>query len=253
MPEGSKEVSASLATIFAGIGEFFGFFDMSFFVAGASILGAAGYWAYFISHEDLNGLNSALGIGGLIIGSYVLGLVAFAMGRPIRRSLVTPVLNWSRSLKGRSCPTFGDLLENHGITEMPMFSGYRERDGKRALMYFMWAEVRKAPELVGAHRFLNRFWVMAAVFDGIALSLWVWAYVLIRVYNVFGENGYLWAICACIVASIFCFGRAESYDRNGLEEFVGSFKNYLLSGQIRTVVTATGPTSDSEHSFVGAE
>src|SRR5438477_2603680 len=94
--DAGKDVTEALKSLIARIGDIFGVFDLSFFVAGAVCLGALVFGTYIgigdrlFEHVNLKDL-SGLEIAAVIIACYVLGLVCFAIGRPIHWRI------WSRS------------------------------------------------------------------------------------------------------------------------------------------------------------
>lgn len=111
-------------------------------------------------------------ISALLISCYVAGLVCFAVGRWIR-------MGWRwRSAEQNFYNWFVDVLDGHGPGESDLVADYlvrRKARGDWRLYVRLWAQVRQSPALATSFSLLRRYWVMAATYDGVAMSLVVWA------------------------------------------------------------------------------
>jgi hypothetical protein len=224
-------------------------FDLSFFISGAVVMAAL---LQFFGPLDkaLDQLEGA-GVFGLVLGSYVLGLVCFAVGRPVRTMLERKRARradhelFHRALlqQGLGVPGGpGEALRRyfgHGVEV--------EDPAVRMAMYTrMWAHVRCYPELQQSFSLLNRYWVLSASYDGLAIAAFVW---LLPVWQKVGQQGTLagvgWAglwTVAIFVALAACWHRAREYKRYQIEEIVATVAHWLsLVG--RRELEGVGPAS----------
>jgi hypothetical protein len=117
-----------------------------------------------VSLPELTGWKSVFAI---LIGSYVSGLLCFAAGRWLRMG----------ERKGKDendlDDRFRNILTAHGLTEIDVFKDYLERKprGIWRLYIRLWAEARHSKELSPSLLHLNRYWVMAATYDGLTVAL----------------------------------------------------------------------------------
>lgn len=162
----SKEVTGGIRSVFDRIGEFFNLFDLSFFVSGAATFAAVVYW--FLQQETklaLAQLPQWVYVVGLAIACYICGLLSFASGR-----FVTA---WFR--RKQLLALVKDTLAGHGIQV-----GAYVDDNKHVRLYErLWVEVRQQQKHVISFSLLRRYWVMAATYDGVAISCLVWTVVLV--------------------------------------------------------------------------
>src|SRR4051812_35703921 len=179
--EASKDVAEALKSLLARIGDIFGVFDLSFFVAGAVCLGALLFAAYIfhgsapfkeISFKEWGGLQ----IAAIILSCYVLGLVCFTAGRKAHSIIdlwgdrYSGLHGMLRDYKLHDHYDHGNRLQPRTET-----SAMSPEDKKRArkeihrraeLLYTrLWAEARQSPGLAPSFNLLMRYWVMAAMCD----------------------------------------------------------------------------------------
>jgi hypothetical protein len=232
--EGTAE---GLGRVLARIGEFFHLFDLSFFVAGATALGAIVFRCYVQGFRDSSMFSGVVGVGATIIAAYVLGLICFATGRPFRR---WPG-DWrrrrqeSQAIQEKQGQKVKDgharlkgLLYAHGLDDVGLFKDYLARGDTAldAMFSRIWVELRQRPELEPSFSFCNRFWVMAAAYDSVAIALLGWALVMFT--WPFGGSTIKpissWVAFAggfgFIATALACFGRAHAYDRGSVPEAV---------------------------------
>ena len=84
--------------------------------------------------------------------------------------------------------SFEAVLSGHGLKEAPDIASYLGRTEHRGIwrLYVrLWAEARQTPELSDSVTLLNRYWVMAATYDGMAVALLAWVIAVVT-----------WAICS---------------------------------------------------------
>jgi uncharacterized membrane protein YciS (DUF1049 family) len=167
----AKEVAGGLRSVFDRIGEFFNLFDLSFFVSGTATFSAVLYW--FLRQKTdfaLARLPSWAYIVGLAVACYICGLLSFAAGRicttKLPRKKRTQLLE--RALKGHNLEA-----KVHSYLESGDKSDRLDRLYER-----LWVEVRQAQKHIISFSLLRRYWVMAATYDGVAISCLAWAVVL---------------------------------------------------------------------------
>jgi hypothetical protein len=207
-------------------------FDLSFFISGAVVM-AALLQLFGPLDEALDQLEGA-GIFGMVLGSYVLGLVCFAVGRPVRMALGA-----KRNAKADH-EVFHEALVRQGLDERANAAllryfghdvGVSDPVLRTAMYTRMWAHVRSFPELQSSFSLLNRYWVLSASYDGIAIAALVW---LLPVWQPFvnapGAASAAWAVVwtlAILLAVVACWHRALEYKRYQIEELVATVAHWL--------------------------
>jgi len=209
-------------------------FDLSFFISGAVVMGALLQFFGPLT-EALDELQGA-GVFGLVLGSYVLGLVCFAVGRPLRSG-------FDRKREGlpdhelfhRALLQQGVVVGSAADEALRRYFGHGvgvEEPAMRMAMYTrMWAHVRSYSELQQSFSLLNRYWVLSASYDGLAIAALVWLLPVWKpVYHdpstVPIVGAALWTV-AILVALYFCWDRAREYKRYQIEEIVATVAHWL--------------------------
>jgi hypothetical protein len=223
-----NELGQALKIIFEKVAAFFDIFDLSFFISGALALGAIAFWLASNGFREPQ-LEGWLRVAILILGSYASGLFCFAAGRLVRAQFERQ--------------TVGDRLRNvlaaHGLTDVEVVKTYLHRSalqGDWRLYVRFWAELRNLPEMAGTVNFLNRYWVMAATYDGVAFALIVWFVVLADCLLI--ENQHLFPNAARLIIltiallTVVCFREAERHSNNQIEELVAA----IAAKRAKTVI-----------------
>lgn len=167
-----NETSKGIHSIFHRLSEFFHIFDLSFFVAGVSTLGAFSFLFYRLGFEGEYPFPSWTSIFAILIAAYLCGLLSFSVGRMLngklfRNKLLSNYL-WA-AIEGQNLK--GEIVEQFRNSDQPeVFPIWR-------LYIRLWQElIDKHPNSL-AIQHLSRYWAMAATFDSVAISLIVWAIV----------------------------------------------------------------------------
>jgi hypothetical protein len=171
-----KQVGEGLKSILERIAGFFDIFDLSFIVAGATAFAAIAFWAWRAGFSMPAISPAWVFSAGIIIACYVSGLVCFACGRFLRMGLR------KRKADDEFTGVFERILEGHGLDGAKEFADYinrTERRGTWRLYIRLWAEVRVSKAIAPSFAVLNRYWVMAATYDGLNMALIVWAFVCV--------------------------------------------------------------------------
>jgi hypothetical protein len=261
-----------VSELFGKIASFFDVFDLSFFVSGALCLGAISYWFNLSGFQSPFLLDNWMRFFELIIICYVFGLITFTSGRWLRKGFVGRKFRcasrfvqekaFTKKEKGRngnskkhnnSREYFRTLLKNHGLNETEFIKAYGKclEDPNAAdpaadniadcLYQRMWVEIRQSSELAPSLNLLNRWWVMAATYDGIAMSLIFYAIIIIIWWNGFGLSDsnmvmikshphYAFvAILILSMLSIASFREAGRLENNQREEIVATMAHFCSS------------------------
>lgn len=151
-------------------------FDLSFLISGGSgvaailcTMHAAGYLDALDSHPVW-----LLAIGLLLV-TYVLGLLCFTVGRSLRMSgwFVYRPESMESHLLGE-LQNFGVTLDGLAPDLVVPATSRTRRDGSEPLYNLCWARIRHSESSAASLRLLTRYWVLAATCDGIAASLLIW-------------------------------------------------------------------------------
>ena len=232
-----EEFGKALQLIFAKIADFFDIFDLSFLVSG---IASATALATFANLADIlpiqNFLESTLGIFVAALTCYTLGLVSFASGRWIRITL-WPYIRYRNSdyHVEHSNELFEETLTAHGLLNIKPFKDYLSKSleakkGVRRLYVLFWAEIRQFDRTSSSLQLLKSYWVKAATYDGVAISMLLWACV--AACSTFGwamekqlDSKILGGIIVAILLLFFaaCLREAKRYHEYQVEELVASF------------------------------
>lgn len=245
-----KEFSEVLKEILGKIGDFFSILDLSFFVSGSVCLAALVFlWAKINEVKKLTDVLSLINgfiIIAVILACYVLGLICFASGRWIRDH----IKNYDRLLSQRLCI----LIKAHGLSDKKPFNeylnrrkneyknddfaGYSDKDIYLVRLYIrLWAEVRQQENLAPSLYMINQFWVKAATYDGLAMSLIIWSIVMLilKYYQELTLGITIILFVSFIIFAAACFKEAERYVFFQLEELVATLA-YQKSTQERNLL-----------------
>ncbi len=228
MPEpqspASSEVANGARSILNRVGEFFHIFDLSFLVSGAMTLCAL----ICLSHRLGLSFDFPFSVWveglGIIIASYVSGLISFSVGRLLNTNLFRkPVLG----------KILDPALKQQGVTG-PFIDFFRERDRDSAqqkwllwrLYMRLWQQLAaKHPHSVAFHH-LSRYWAMAATYDGLAISLLVWALVVAPVPSLGATllpfRIAMLAVPIFVAAALLCLWQGAKYYEFQIEDLVAA-------------------------------
>lgn len=246
-------------------------FDLSFFISGAVGIGAA-MMTFPDESKELLGLSSSEGetsgavIFGLVLGTYVVGLITFAMGRPLRDWLFERVRTGepTKPKTGNARPghvVFHDAALLH-CNKDPELAGHFgryfaydiaepdetvRRRAYDAAYTRMWAHLRSYERLQESFNLVKRYWTLAATYDGLAMALVLWWVPTIRfVVDQTDPGPIVLAIGFALLLPVlagFCVHRARIYKRYQIEEIVATTAHWFaLVG--RAELPSGGAASD---------
>jgi hypothetical protein len=178
----------------AKISALFDVFDLSFFVSGGACLLAFAYLRS-IYGDALPFPEGALAVAAVIAGSYISGLLCFAAGRWLRRTVLGRP--WQVDFEAR----LAQAMRSHGLDD--------------------------DPDLKVSFDLLRSYWVRAAVYDGLICVLVIWGFAI--GLAMFEPNGLQHArevgggILGCLVIGLAtCSREASRSDEYQIDEIVAS-------------------------------
>ncbi|HLM72169.1 MAG TPA: hypothetical protein VK459_05750 [Polyangiaceae bacterium] len=161
-------IAELIKVIVAKISALFDVFDVSFFVSGGACMLAFAYLRT-IYGDALPYPGGALAVAAAIVGSYISGLLCFAAGRWLRRTI------FGRPWQGDFEVRLGQAMRTHGLDEDATYAPYFKRHARWRDVYpRLWAEVRQADDLKASFDLLRSYWVRSAVYDGLLCVLVIW-------------------------------------------------------------------------------
>ena len=209
-----SEVAKAVKPLFDKFIDFFDIFDLSFFVSGATFIGAIA-WANLT--PSLKALVSSLmveiptvAVVMLALASYVSGMTCFALGRWIRGGVRKTRERWrdwrakrgddeakrarAEQIRQGKHRLFEELVQ-HGVLRregdgyvvheefdrIPWLRRYmldHGRNQETALYVRLWAEVRQRDRFSPSFSLVRRYWVSAATLDGLFVACLTWAALL---------------------------------------------------------------------------
>ncbi|MBN2439764.1 MAG: hypothetical protein JXJ04_00405 [Spirochaetales bacterium] len=221
-----------LKSITIKIGDFFDIFDLSFFISGFASVGALIVWINLFGSTQIKELINPTNINifVIIIACYIIGLINFASGRNIRIWFLKLV---AKLRKEKYYTQLKSIIISHKLDKHESYKEYLT-DNKKLnqnmwrLYIRLWAEIRENSNLLLSYNLIRRYWVLAAIFDGLMMSLFLWVVVLI--YWIFQPPviGLLspsigWPLVGIIfIVSLFCSREAYRYAKFQMEELVAT-------------------------------
>lgn len=209
-------------------------FDLSFFISGAVGMGAL--LVALPSIDALNPLrNEALSGGAsfvLVLGAYVVGLICFAIGRPIRSRLA----QWSKMSLNHEvfhAALEGQRLDGAASEALRRHFGHDPTETNPAMRMAaytrMWVHVRSYPELSESFNLLRRYWILTASYDGVAMAtlLWLVPLFLGRFGDPLSSVAPWLAGVGLIFAALFCWHRALVHKHYQIQELVATVAHWL--------------------------
>ena len=217
----TREAPEGIQSLFSRVGEFFHIFDLSFLVSGATTLGALLFLRYRLGFTSDLPFSGWLAGFGLIIASYVCGLLSFSAGRKLNTII----------FRGPKLSAYLDAaLKNQGL--QGQFVNFYRQGGEGAdwllwrLYIRLWQQLAaRHPNSVAFHH-LSRYWAMAATYDGVAVSLLIWS-VVVAPIPYFG-NSFLplglaiLAVVTLMASVVLCLWQGAKYYEFQIEDLVAA-------------------------------
>lgn len=214
-------IAEVIKVIVAKISALFDVFDVSFFVSGGACMLAFAYLRS-VYGDALPFPEGALGVAAAIVGSYITGLLCFATGRWLRRTLL------GRPWRGDFEARLRQAMSAHGLDKHAWLAPYAERKALGRDIYpRLWAEVRQADDLKASFDLLRSYWVRAAVFDGLICVLVIWGFAIGLSLNeprgLMGAREVGFGILGCLgLGIVACAREATRSDEYQIDEIVAT-------------------------------
>lgn len=227
--QASYQATDALKSLLGRIGDIFGVFDFSFFVAGAVCFAALLFGVHVFGCVTWPAAEwSAAHISAAIVTCYVLGIVCFAAGT-LRRRIHQPF---------EALPAH---LRNFGLESSyeRFLSPAAGKQSCERLYTLLWVEVRQSRELAPSFNLLTRYWVMAAMCDGLGVAWAVWAVVWASWIITLRPEHPAVAIqvlveVAFVGAAALCWREARRYGKSQVYELVATLAHaHAPSGEAR--------------------
>ena len=209
-------MGANFQKIIDKISEAFSFFDFSFLISGAASFGICCYGLNRIGMKVESG-SMALNVIVAIFAIYISGLMSFALGKQIRKAIANPggkkfKALFSEAVSYASCKRW---VGNDVQTDEIEYSK-------------MWAHLRDTPEAKDSLAFLNRMWVMQAVFEGLLLSSLLSIAWGIAILDIYGYKDYVLYDAWCMIilgalATITSYIEGTRYAESQIKDVVVTY------------------------------
>lgn len=227
-------MEANFQKIIDKISEAFSFFDFSFFVSGAATYGISCYFLWqFNELEPFKSTTINVLISIILI--YLCGVISFSYGKLIRLKCfkITRKCNWIQKLFGRpdsfvECFDKAIQYVNKGLESSKQLPHNSLLESEKGSFYTeMWTFLRNKPEAKETVAFLNRYWVMQAVCEGLIFSAAL-AFVGGITAWIFKENDVIYfviSVMAFLAFLILC-REGRRYAETQILEVVIAYKHY---------------------------
>jgi hypothetical protein len=211
----TKEIAGGVRGVFDRIGEFFHLFDLSFFVSGTATFAALVYWSLHQGHgrvELFARIPTWVWVIVFIIACYICGLLSFAAGRLCAKI-------WRKGFQGE----IASVIEQHRIAVQDVEDYLDGPDKPWRLYERLWVDIRESRKHASSFSVLNRYWVMAATYDGIAMSSLIWLLTLVAAPPLPWNDRGMWLLLLFALAStVVSFIQGHNYFKYQVREIVAT-------------------------------
>ena len=235
-----EEISKSLKPIFDKLSDFFNLFDLSFFVSGSLSTGFVYLWMNFKNiTPPIIQLNKYT-VFIILLSCYIMGLFCFALGRFIRKEIMTIPSKIFRKIMNLDIDPLDEkilnILNDHNLTNNALINPYLNINNppteKRLWRLYvrLWGEIRDKEKYSKSFSFLNRYWVMSATYDGLIASLIIACFLLLDLnlnnlpsFNIeFNSTfNFFWSFQITLIFLIYiCYREANRYFDYQIEEVI---------------------------------
>ena len=141
--------------------------DFSFLISGGTTLGIVYiYLTYFLNKQITFIPNGFIGICSILLMAYVFGLFSWSLGKYVRRKYFLKSSN-KNSNQSNDISSFNELFK--AINESCQNTiKYPFKDNTLNYTY-MWNKIAQSrnEEIQERYNFINKYWVMQAIFEGL--------------------------------------------------------------------------------------
>jgi hypothetical protein len=163
------ETTDGLRVILGRLGEFFHILDLSFFIAGTASFGALFFLIQQLGIKITFPFAPWVAGFTLVITCYICGLLSFSLGRWINGGL------FRRNVLKEFLESSIKMHQLYNLNDPVIQSYLVDKDkGLWRLYIRFWQDLANKQSRSIIYYHLSRYWVMAATFDGLAISLILW-------------------------------------------------------------------------------
>lgn len=212
-------MAANFQKIIDRISEAFSFFDFSFLISGSATFAICCYTLNRLG-TDVSSDSSFLNVCVSIVGIYIAGLISFALGKKIRV--------WMVDKDGKR---FEEIFNE--TVRFTKGAEYDYNTQNLKLRYTqMWAHLRDNQEAKESTTFLNRLWVMQAVFEGLMISsaIAIVGGVILGIVLGWKQCDVWYMIIGGLIAAIACYWEGKRYAETQIKEVIITY--YQLKSKI---------------------
>lgn len=209
------------------IGNAFSVFDFSFFVSGTVTLGFIVLDMHYYGHDGILKLDGWKSIVGWILAIYVCGLMSWSTGKWIRWAIFRVIWYKKGGIRGDFKKIFDETVGKYN--QNPGDNAVNTINANDIKYTAMWLYIDMEEKLKEKMSFLNKMWVMIAVYEGLMFS-WI---VGLMVYL----DGFLigkwispnprWSFVVPIIILLILFisscRRATAYSRDLIKEVIVTY------------------------------
>lgn len=212
-------MAANFQKIIDRISEAFSFFDFSFLISGSATFAICCYTLNRLG-MDVSSDSSFLNVCVSIVGIYIAGLISFALGKKIRL--------WITNKAG----THFEEIFNETVKFINDSKAGNNKQNLKLQYAQMWAHLRDNQEAKESMMFLNRLWVMQAVFEGLMFSSAIAIVSGGILWIVIGWNmcDVWYMIIGGLIAAIACYWEGKRYAETQIKEVIITY--YQLENKI---------------------
>lgn len=225
---------SSVTKIIDRIGEIFTVFDFSYVVSGVASFSII---CYGLWKNDLLGSlgGTSLNVIAAIIFTYLCGLLSFTIGKAVRTKVIDYelkkccwIIYWpQKRQETRFMTDFKGTVEYVNKDAAVLMNYDNESDCK---MYYteMWTYLRECEDAVATMAFIDKYWVIQAVYEGLIASSLVGLVVgiILSFSNLYFIN--LIIIVCSAIACFFCCYEGTRYAEVQIKEVVIAYKYFKL-------------------------
>lgn len=213
-----------LNKVIDALGNAFSVFDFSFFISGAVTLGFIALDLHYYGHDGILQLQGWTSVLIYILAIYVCGLMSWSVGKLLRWGLLR--LLWGKDGIKKD---FDKIFEE--AKAVYVSKGEATKKQNSTSYQEMWIEIENDSKYAGRMSYLNKMWVMVALFEGLSFSWIVGLLVYLDGWLVGGwitTSNVFFNIVPCAVLIglvIVSFHRATIYSRDLIKEVIATFNS----------------------------
>ena len=221
---------SSVTKIIDKIGEIFTVFDFSYIVSGIASFSII---CYGLWQNDLLGSlgSTSLNVIAAIIFTYLCGLLSFTIGKTIRATVIMyrrkhyVLLVKVEETRFMTC--FKEAVRYANKKEK-ILADYTDEDDCKMYYTEMWTYLRECENAAATMAFINKYWVMQAVYEGLIASSLIGLIVGFILYQ-----GGFGLVCILLFlasgfASCFCCHEGTRYAEVQIKEIVIAYRYFKL-------------------------